>query len=141
MKVDEVGDNVISKVADRKQLPVKLRTTAADRRVKADSKLERQMHNQFSGWLYMRKKLVSKIHPDPTRKSTIEEGHPDYTLLCNNRCLMIEFKVPPNGVSNVQAERFAELNEAGNLVYVCTTLADAIELTLETFGLQPGQLE
>jgi hypothetical protein len=141
MKVEEVGDNIISKVADRKQLPVKLRTTAVDRRVKADSKLEKQMHNQFSGWLYMRKKLISKIHPDPSRKSTIEEGHPDYTLLRNGQCLMIEFKVPPNGLSDIQLGRFAELEQAGNVAFVCTTLADAIELTLETFGLQPGQLE
>lgn len=141
MKTEEVGDNIISKVADRSQLPVRLRKTAIEKRARTDRLLEWEMHDEFSGWLYMRKRLISKIHANPRKKSTIEEGHPDYTLMRQNRCLMIELKVPPNGLTESQITRFAELNDAGNEVFVCTTLADAIALTLEYFGLKPGQLE
>ena len=145
MRIDQVTDAILSKVADKSQLPASLREPEAPKpasRTKvASGGDELKMHDQFSAWLYMRKKLISKIHCNPRKRSTIEAGHPDYTLLRNNKCLLIELKDPPNGLSDMQIARIAELEAAGNTVYVCTSFEAAMRLTLETFDLRPGQLE
>ena len=123
----------IMEPADRAKLPEKVRLTAVERNAKAERELERDMHNEFSRWLTLRQKFVSFIHADPTKRSTIQKGHPDFTILSMNRSIMIEFKVPPNSLTPDQIERFRDLTFAGNDVMVCTSAGDAIQLVIERF--------
>lgn len=60
------------------------------------------------------------------RESTIAEGHPDFTLTCGNRCLMIEFKTKEGKLSRAQRARIAVLEAAGNLVLVIRDLGAAM---------------
>jgi hypothetical protein len=141
MRLEEIGDNIISKVADRSQLPKALRLTSSERRFQEERKRELAMHNEFSGWLNMRKKIFSYVHADPSRKSTIRKGWPDYTILHKGRVLCVELKVPVNDISEDQREVFAELTVTENDVFVCFSTGDAIRLTMDYFGIIPAQLE
>ena len=141
MRLEEVGDNIISKVADRSQLPKAIRLTSSERQFQEERKRELAMHNEFSGWLNMRKGIFSYCHADPSRKSTIRKGWPDYTILRKGRALCIELKVPINDLSNDQKDVFGELIATENDVFVCFSVGDAIRFTLDYFGIIPAQLE
>jgi hypothetical protein len=134
-----IPENILTKMepADRAKLPKELRLTANERQTVAVNKLEREMHNGFSNWLNLRKRFFSFVHTNPVRKSTIRKGWPDFTVLHRGRALLIEFKVPPNSLTAEQKDVFQELSVAGNQIYVCTTLEDAIHLTIEHFNLPP----
>jgi len=135
--MDVIPEHILSKIdpVDRAKLPKKIRSTAAETNARNEQQLELDMHNEFSRWLTLRKKFVSFIHANPAKRSTIQKGHPDYTVISRNRCLMIEFKVPPNSLSPDQLDRFAELAVAGNDIMVCTSAGDAIHLVIEHFDL------
>jgi hypothetical protein len=140
MRLEEVGDNIISKVADRSQLPKAIRLTSSEKAYQEQRRREIAMHNEFSGWLNMRRRIFSVIHADPARKSTIRKGWPDYTVLRGGRALCIEFKVPPNGLTSDQLDVFSELLTTGIDVYVCANVSDAIRITMEIFQIIPAQL-
>jgi hypothetical protein len=141
MKLEEIGDNIISKVADRLQLPKALRLAASERTHAEERRRELAMHNEYSGWLNLRKRIFCYVHADPAGKSTIHKGWPDYTILRDGRALCIELKVPGNRHSPDQSNVFADLTGVGIDVYVCTSVGDAIHLTLEFFGIISAQLE
>src|ERR1700756_1709828 len=140
MSMNVIPDNILSKMepAERAKLPKHIRLTAAECKAKNERKLELAMHDEFSRWLTLRKKFVSFIHANPTKRSTIQKGHPDFTILSLNRSIMIEFKVPPNGLTADQMERFGELEAAGNTVIVCTSAGAAIQLVIKRFDFPPG---
>jgi predicted transglutaminase-like cysteine proteinase len=135
-----IPENILSKMepADRAKLPKQIRLTAAECSANNDRKRELTMHAEFARWLTLRKKVISYIQANPTKRSTIQKGHPDFTILYMNRCLMIEFKVPPNRLTPEQIERFSELSAAGNETIVCTSAGDAIQLVIERFNFPPG---
>jgi hypothetical protein len=137
MKVIEENILKVMDPADRAKLPRRVRLTAAERQTAAEHKLEKEMHNGFAGWLRLHKKIFSFNHADPSRPSTMRKGWPDFSIHRNNQTLLIEFKVPPNGLTKDQFFVFSELHETGNDVIVCTTLEDAIHLTIERFNLPP----
>lgn len=64
------------------------------------------------------------------QKSTINKGHPDFTLLLGKFCACIEFKWKSEKEKPDQKERIAELQAAGVTVVVIRDLAVAIEFTL-----------
>jgi len=132
-----IPENILSKMnpADRAQLSKEVRLTAAERQTAGEHRLEMEMHNGFAGWLTLRKQFFSFVHANPSRKSTIKKGWPDFTVLYQGRGLLIEFKVPPNSLTKEQKDVFHELSVAGNQIYICTTLGDAIHLTIEYFNL------
>ena len=138
-----IPENILTRMdpGDRAKLPKEVRSTAAERQTVAVSRLEREMHNGFSSWLNLRKQFFGFVHTNPVRKSTIKKGFPDFTVLHHGRVLLIEFKVPPNGLTPDQKDVFHELSVSGNQIYVCTTLEDAIHLTIEYFNLPPGWKE
>ena len=138
-----IPENILNKMApaDRAKLAKEIRFTKTERALKATVELERDIHNEFSKWLRLRKKFFSFIHADPSKRSTIYKGHPDFTIISRNRALMVEFKVPPNSLTADQLEVFTELSEAGNDIIVCTTAGEAIHLVLERFEMPPSWKE
>ena len=137
MKVIEENILKIMDPADRAKLPKSVRLTAAERQSAGEFRLEKEMHNGFSSWLNLRKQFFSFVHANPAQRSTIRKGWPDFTILHQGRGLLVEFKVPPNSLTKEQKDVFHELSIAGNQIFVCTTLADAIHLTIEHFNLPP----
>jgi hypothetical protein len=113
--------------------------TAAEIRDKNCTTLERKIHDQFSGFCKRNGFIV--WHSNPTRKSSIRAGLPDFLLWKYDLALGIEFKVPPNDLSPVQVEVFAEITLAGCRVVVCTETAEgaaysaAVQETIKFFNL------
>src|SRR5262245_5500614 len=95
--------------------------TAAEALHIETTRLERKIHDQFS--CFCLRHGIDYWHSDPTRKSTIGAGLPDFLCLRDSRGIGIEFKVPPNKLSAVQEQRLLLLAEHGNLVYVCEETA------------------
>ena len=128
---------------DRAQFPKKIRLTTSERRSANETKTERKMHDDFSGYLRLRNRIFQFVHADPSKRSTIEPGWPDYTVLCKIMLVprprpvacLIELKAPGGRLSEVQVKKFAELEAAGMTVYVCTSLADAMAQLKEYFEL------
>src|SRR5215510_13770039 len=111
---------------DRKQLPKQIRLTSSERQAKNEAENERKMHNQFSDYLRLRKQVFQFVHANPTKRSTIKRGWPDYTVICKIMArlrprpvaCLIEFKVPGGKLSPDQIQCFNELEVAGIPVYV-----------------------
>jgi len=85
---------------------------------------------------FLRNKGLLYIHADPTRKSTIQKGHPDFTVfLSGNRCVLIEMKEKERGrLSADQKKRISSLAFAGIFTHVCTDLATAKTVVLEAMS-------
>jgi hypothetical protein len=113
---------------DRKKLGI---MTADELAAQSTLILEREIHSQFSSWLY-RNGFEDFYHSDPVRRPTIKAGLPDFGIYRNSRILFIEFKVRPNGLSPVQEETFARMGNRGNVILVCYTYEQAVKAT-ETF--------
>src|SRR5678816_747664 len=91
------------------------------------------LHAPFIEWL--RDKGLHYVNPDPTRKSTIQKGHPDFTvLLSQNRNVLIEFKLKGKSLSADQKKRISSLAFAGIYTHVCTDLATAKTIVLEAMS-------
>lgn len=85
------------------------------------------LHEPFAS--YLLREGIPYVRARSDVKSTIQEGHPDFTLLHSNHCLLIEFKDKESGrLSTKQEERIAALEGAGCMVHVVRELAHAIEL-------------
>lgn len=95
------------------------------------------IHKPFIDWL--RATRVPFINARPDRESTIAEGHPDFTLLARNHCLMIEMKTEKGRLRPEQARRIAELEAAGNIVHVVRDVGVAIELAAAWMGMLPRE--
>jgi hypothetical protein len=106
--------------AERKKLG-KRAVTAAEALHVETSRLERKIHDQFTG--FCDRYGIDPWHSNPTRKSSIRAGYPDFLCVKNSRAVGIEFKIPPNKLSAVQEARFAECRAHGNEVHVCEETA------------------
>lgn len=84
------------------------------------------LHRPFMRFLDEQGILYIRARSDV--ESTIAEGHPDFTLIAGNRCLMIEFKTKDGALSAKQKERKAALEKTGSRVHVIRDLAIAVEL-------------
>jgi hypothetical protein len=105
--------------------------TAEEQAAQANLTVERDIHNQFSNWLY-RHGYEDFYHSDPVRRPTIKAGLPDFGIYRESRILFIEFKVRPNGLSPVQEETFTRMSNRGNVVLVFYTYEQAVKAT-QTF--------
>src|SRR5215475_325073 len=129
-----IPQSIIDKMdpTDRASLPLpkKAKLTTSERRSLSETALERDMHNEFINYLRLRNRVFAYVHADPTRRSTIQKGHPDFTVFCKSidpagkpktyACLL-EFKVPGGRLSEAQINRCGELSKAGIDVYVVTS--------------------
>lgn len=102
-------------------------------RSRNERRREKKMHAKFEDWLRLRQ--ITWVDSRMDRPSTIQEGHPDYTILYDNRNLMVEFKVPGGKLSPAQEERIAALRRCGNKVVVCYSWEEGIMATKQHFDL------
>ena len=96
--------------------------------------LERELHNQFGGWLY-RHEFCDYYHSDPVRRPTIKAGLPDFGIYRDSRILFLEFKVKPNGLSPDQEIVFGRMGRQGNVILVCYSFEEAVKATSKFFNL------
>lgn len=83
------------------------------------------LHQPFIAWL--RKRNLLYVYHRPDRKSGINKGHPDFSvLLPDGKVKCVEFKTPTSSLSSDQTERIQELTEHGTPVLVAFTLETAI---------------
>jgi hypothetical protein len=108
--------------------------TTAEAGAKHELELERDLHNEFSGFL-ARNGFNLVIHADPTKPSRIKPGWPDYSIIRSNRILFIEFKVGRNTLSQVQETVVNELLAEGCTVHVLYSYEAATRATKEYFDL------
>jgi len=124
--------------ADRQKLG-RRGVTAAEALQMETTRLERQIHNQFSSFCLRHE--IDVWHSNPTRRSTIGAGLPDFLCVKNSRAIAIEFKIRGNKLSPVQEGRFTELRGHGNEVHVCEEMSsgaaytEAIRILKEFFHL------
>jgi hypothetical protein len=102
-------------------------------------KSERNIHDQFASFL--RRHDLPYVHSDPTKKSSIIAGHPDFLVTRGRIGVYIEFKIPPNQLSKVQVEYINFLVKNANEVHVIAETAPGVALQkaqdviTETFNL------
>lgn len=117
--------------------------TADKRKAKIDAKLERELHNQYIGFL--RRNELAYVHANPVKPSTIQKGCPDFTVTGGvshgYRCLYGEFKMPGGTLGPDQVKYIAYLTELGCKVYVWYDYPTAIKDTSEFFSLGLGLLQ
>lgn len=114
---------------DRKALGIR---TPEENAEHTNLELEREVHNQFSSWLY-RHGFEDFYHSDPTRRSRIRVGLPDFGVYRDSRIIFIEFKVKPNGLSPDQEAVFERMGANGNVIIICYSYEEATKAVLEFF--------
>jgi len=128
---------------DRAQYPRAIRLTSSERKAQQEETRETQKHDDFIAFLRRHKRVFGFVHANPTKRSRIRAGWPDFSVFCKvalgNRlktcACLIEFKNPNGRLSRDQINCFNELSTAGIDVFICTTHKDAIEQVLEYFEL------
>lgn len=123
ININIAPDSFRSKIQkeDRKSIGI---VTISEAQEKNDRLLENKMHNQFIQWLRLRG--LDFIHARTDRKSTIEKGWPDFSVVYNGNVVMIEFKTQSGKLSEDQENVIKRLMVHGNDVHVCTSVQDAI---------------
>jgi hypothetical protein len=90
-----------------------------------ERKNERADHDQFIN--YCNLKGISYIHANPTRKSTIRVGWPDFSLFFCGRVAFIEFKGLGRQLTHEQDAIRRELEANGFFYFVAHSLSEAID--------------
>lgn len=125
----QLNDRIRSRMtpADRKKLGKRGETFAeADRR--RVSRNERDIHYKFIGFL--RRYEIPYIHSNPIRKSSIKKGKPDFFVgPIDDRGFSIEFKVPPNDLTNAQKDEIAFLLQKRNTVLIAEETSEGAAYT------------
>ena len=99
----------------------------------------RDLHNPFI-LDFLKPRRLLYIHADPSRKSTIAPGWPDFSVAIPNqmnRFTLIEFKTEAGKLSPDQKKCIASLRAASIAVHVCTDLATAQRHVLEAIAGAP----
>jgi len=124
---------------DRAQFPKQIRLTSSERAAQQEETRESKKHDDFIAFLHRHKRVFGFVHANPSKRSRIRPGWPDFTVICKvalkNAACLIEFKNPSGRLSRDQVNCFNELSSAGIDVFICTTHKDAIEQVLEYFEL------
>jgi hypothetical protein len=98
-----------------------------------EKKNEKAMHDLFSQWL--RLNGIPYIHARMDKKSTIQKGWPDFTMLYQGRALCVEFKAMGGAPSEEQESVIQSLTKTGTTVLVCWLVSAAILETREFFNI------
>ena len=107
---------------------------AAERRAIARNEIVEQ--KKFAGWL-RRERTAGRLYflwPRSDKATTIQVGHPDFTIwLPNGRTLLMEFKAPGGTRSPAQEDAAALLAHLGHpvlLIYSAEQAQDVVRLHL-----------
>ena len=87
----------------------------------------KDLHMPFIAWL--RIKELPYVHADPSRRSTIAKGWPDFGVFHDGRHVFVEFKVPGGKLRPDQEACHRRMAAAGESVLVTSDLAEAISYT------------
>lgn len=75
------------------------------------------------------------MNPRMDKPSTIQPGHPDFSVfLKGGQTVFVEMKVPGGVLSPEQIGRIEELRRIGHKVAVCWSALEAIEFIREALG-------
>jgi hypothetical protein len=96
--------------------------------------LELELHSQYRAFLN-RNGFEDVQYSNPHKRTTVKIGTPDFLVTRNSRRLGIEFKIPPNKLSEAQETFFEMAERQGNRCAVCYDLATATQITVEFFEL------
>jgi hypothetical protein len=121
-------DNVLSKMSPATRKAERT-PTRSEIDTKQEIKFERELHDQFAQWCGTVTPAIRFVHAQMNRKSTIAEGHPDFTLLWKGKSVCVEFKVPGADLKPKQRERIADLLVSEVPVLVSSDLGEAIRWT------------
>lgn len=99
----------------------------------AETKAEKTEQREFRSWLEL--KSIPFANPRTDKKSTIQNGHPDFAIYWQGRVLHLEFKVGRNRLSDDQKKYFDLLQKAGCTVLVIHSSKEAIEETKKFFAI------
>lgn len=86
---------------------------------------ESQIHDQFVAWL--RKLEIPYIRHRMDRKSGIQSGWPDFTVLWMSRAMCIEIKTAKGRVTIAQQRVIDFIRRSGNRVEICRSCEECIE--------------
>lgn len=90
------------------------------------------LHKMFESWCT--RNNVPYIHSRTDRKSTIQVGHPDFTLLLDDHGCCIEFKAPGGKLTEEQGARIAQLTAARVPVLVTDDYDEAVKFAIKSIG-------
>lgn len=85
----------------------------------------KDMHDPFCVWL--NRNGIGFTHANPTAKSTIAKGHPDFECWRDGKICFVEFKILGKEPRKDQRERIAEIAAKGCKVCVAHSLREAID--------------
>jgi hypothetical protein len=119
---EQLPDSIKEKITDPAQRR-RYGKTLAEKIVKRDRKSELELHSQFSAYLHRNSaKIALVIHADPSKRSRITPGTPDYSIFFKSgHALFVEFKVGNNTLTDEQAVIVGELRRAGFPVLVTSS--------------------
>jgi len=117
-------ENILKRMsaADRKAAGQK---TAGEAQAAFVVRSEKKEQDILIQWLHLRGYPFCRARMD--KKSTINEGWPDFTVFHNGKVALVEMKVPGGKLSFPQEMCIKALCAEGILVTVCYSAAEAIE--------------
>jgi hypothetical protein len=78
---------------------------------------------------------IVPVHPDPSRKSSIRTGYPDFFCCRDAHVMGLEIKVPPNTLSKAQQYEFPRIQACGVPISLCIETSAGAALTQATESL------
>jgi hypothetical protein len=127
-------DHLASKIADPEEKK-RHGPTWAEAIQHGNHRLELKLHADFNNFLHRHKDQIALVyHANPSRKSTITPGAPDYQILSNSGATcFLEFKVGTNKLSPEQEVIIGRLRKAGFPVLVTGDYDEAIQFAQNYF--------
>lgn len=109
-----IPQNYLDKMTpeDRKSFG-KAGMTWAEVEVKCDHDLELKFHAQVINYFRQKEPPIAYVHANPTRKSTIRKGWPDFTIAVRGQAVAFELKGPNGELSEDQIAVRAEMEANG----------------------------
>lgn len=108
--------------------------TTAEGAAKETLRLEREDHAQFLQWLRLHN--LPFIHARTDRKSSIQEGWPDFSIFGKDgRVLFVELKLPGKRLDPLQRETGNLLLQNGFPFRVAYSYAEAIAFAKESLSI------
>src|SRR5258708_541725 len=87
---------------------------------------ERVQHGLLCSYLDLNRFVY--IHANPTKKSTIQVGAPDFIVFYSGKCLFLELKGPEGKLSEDQTEFIKRLVKVGFYTHIPRSASEAITI-------------
>jgi hypothetical protein len=98
-------------------LPIQPPGVETSRACRAHKSRESEIHDQVTA--FCDRNGIVPVHTNPTEKSTIRPGYPDFFCCREGRVIALEIKVPPNTLSASQKAEFPRIEADGVRVVIC----------------------